>query len=272
MNTLTHIGRVPWTNSQMRERLEEFTAVYANRPIQDNEGGMRSPHMFLAWFLFRFLRPQVVIESGVWLGQGTWLIESACPDAQLHCIDPNLDQIQYRSTRAVYHNQDFNTIDWRALPREETLLFFDDHQNALSRVQSAQRRGFKHLVFEDNYPQGHGDCYSLKMAFERAGFQPAHPRSSGIKQKFRALLGMGGEPSEAVPPNEADAQYLEENLELYCELPPIFLAPQTRWGTPWDDDRYPTPDPLLTSVNHTYQEVYLDEAVHYTWMCYARLK
>jgi len=39
--------------------------------------------MFASWFMARQLDPEVIIESGVWRGQGTWLLEQACPRAQI---------------------------------------------------------------------------------------------------------------------------------------------------------------------------------------------
>jgi len=59
---------------------------------------------------------------------------------------------------------------------------------------------------------------------------------------------------------------------VYYEFPPIFKAERTRWGDRWDDEHYPTPEPLLSSVEKRYQQKYKDEAVDYTWMCYAQLK
>src|SRR5687768_2691932 len=94
------LGQVPWSREDMLGKLEEFSSLYDDRPIKDNTGGMLSPHMFSIWFALRTLQPKAVIESGVWLGQSTWFFERACPDAQLYCIEPNLDRIQYRSTRA----------------------------------------------------------------------------------------------------------------------------------------------------------------------------
>ena len=54
-------------------------------------------------------------------------------------------------------------------------------------------------------------------------------------------------------------------------MPPVFKLARTRWGTPWDS-RYPTPDPLLTAMAHPWQEIFLDDADDYTWLCYVRLK
>lgn len=130
MQQVTSFGEVPWTRDELVAALEEFANLYRNRPIPNNAGGMKAPHMFSTWFGLKRLAPKAVVESGVWLGQGTWLIEQACPQADLYCIEPVLDRIQYRSKKARYFDRDFATLDWTALPAQETVLFFDDHQNA----------------------------------------------------------------------------------------------------------------------------------------------
>jgi FkbM family methyltransferase len=170
-------GQVPWTRAMMLGAMKEFAELYQRRPIQDNSGGMKSPHLFPIWFALRQLQPRFIVESGVWLGQGTWFFEQACPDAKLYCIDPELKRIRYRSSQATYLDRDFSQHDWSALPAEQTVLFFDDHQNAYERIKTARWFGLRHLFFEDNYPPSQGDCYSLKKAFMHAGYRcvPAQP-------------------------------------------------------------------------------------------------
>ncbi len=258
-------GDVPWTANDLRGALEEFATIYEQRPIRDNHGGMKSAHMFATWFALRRLAPKVVIESGVFLGQGTWLIERACPEAKLYCIDPLLDRIQYRSSNATYLDGDFKNQDWSALPTADTLVFFDDHQNAYERLKQCRWIGFQHLMFEDNYPPGKGDCYSLKKAWAGAGFKAE--RKPTLKQK---LLGTPADHAELVAPNQADAAYMRRNLEVYYEFPPVFRPAQTRWGDEWDE-RYPTPDPLLREARAAFEKLYADEAKDYTWISYVRL-
>lgn len=257
-------------------RLEEFASLYDKRPIRDNKGGMRSPHLFLIWYVLQALRPKVIIESGVWLGQGTWFFEQACPEARLYCIDPVLNRIQHRSRRAQYVDRDFSLVDWRRLPKDETVVFFDDHQNAYERLKTAKWFGFKHVVFEDNYPASQGDCYSLKKVFAWSGLKASEAGLRSPKARLyaavRAMLGRASDSYLEIPPNDVDAKYLEENLDVYQELPPIFKAERTRWGDTWNEVDYPTPEPLLRAVEASYQRRYLDEAADYTWMCYARLK
>ena len=275
MGGLTTIGNAPFSREDMRGSLDEFSRLYDTRPIKHNAGGMSSPHMFLAWFMLRMLRPAAVVESGIWRGQGTWLIEQACPEARLYCIDIDLSNRRYKSERAEYFDRDFSMIDWTGLPKDETLLFFDDHQNGYERVKTAKWFGFKHMIFEDNYPAFEGDCYSLKKAFAHAGLRFDLVRSDSPKLKYkqlkRKMLVRIGR-MEEVAPNDIDAKYLRQNLSVYCELPPVFKVERMRFGTAWDDENFPTPEPLLQSVEQDYQRRFLDEAASYTWMCYARLK
>lgn len=272
MNKVTEIGLPPWTREGMLEKLEEFASLYKKRPIDYNKWGMKAPHMFLAWFALQSLKPKAIVESGVYLGQGTWLLEKACPAAKLYCIDIDLQQIQYKSSRAVYSDQDFSTMDWNSLPKEDTVLFFDDHQNAYERIKMAKWMGFKHLIFEDNYPLLRGDCYSLKKAFMHSGFKFSSTPVQSVKRKIKQLLGMQCQSYEDIPPNDVDAKYLRQNIEVYYESPPVFKAEKTRWNDDWDNVNYPTPEALLSSVEKEYQQIFLDEAIHYTWMCYVRLK
>ena len=276
MGNVIEIGQVPWTREDMIEKLEEFTSLYEKRPIEDNTGGMKSSHIFFAWFALQVLNPKAIIESGVWRGQGTWFFEKACPYAQINCIDLNLNQIQYKSKTAKYFDQDFSTIDWSCLPKDETVLFFDDHQNAYDRIKTAKWFGFKHMIFEDNYPSLQGDCYSLKKAFMHSGFKytPGYKLSptAQIKKIILRLFGIEIQHYTDIPSNDVDDMYLRQNLKIYYEFPPIFKPEWTRWNDLWDDVNYPTPKPLLSAVEKKYQQIYLDEAIHYTWMCYAKLK
>lgn len=263
---LTNIGRVPWSRDEMTGAIDAFRPIYEERPIANNVGGMRASHLFLAWFLLSKLSPKVVIESGVFKGQGTWLIERTCPDAILHCIDPRLDQLEYESKKATYYDRDFDVIDFSWVNPEQTLCFFDDHQNALSRVMSMKWKGLKHAIFEDNYPAGHGDCYSLKKIFMESGHVSDY---RGLKGRAKKILLKRLHMDKRIPDGAEPIVELENNLELYWEGPPIFKPPLTRWGSPWEDEAFPTPEPLLTE--NPADPLYAD-ANDYTWMCYVRLK
>jgi FkbM family methyltransferase len=237
----------------MIESLEEFSALYSRRPIQDNQGGMKAPHMFAVWFMVRTLAPDWIVESGIWKGQSTWLLEQACPKAKLVAIDLNLGNRVYISRTATYSDRDFSEHDWSAIT-ERSLAFFDDHQNAYLRLQQCAWFGFQHVIFEDNYPSTQGDCYSLKKAFAHAGFS------------------QGAAAAGRIAPNAIDARSLHARLEVYHEFPPVLKTARTRWGDAWEEPAYPTPAPLLDRAIAPAHRMFLEEATSYTWICYAKLR
>lgn len=285
MSTLTTIGKVPWTRENVRASLDEFISIYEKRPIRDNIGGMTSPHMFALWFMGRSLSPRLVIESGIWKGQSTWLLETACPDARIVSIDVDLSFREYISSRVEYSDRDFSKHDWSNIEPKETLVFFDDHQNTYDRLQQCFWFGFEHLIFDDNYPPYRGDCYSLKKVFSGTGHGPelgylGQRRVLLNKIRYRGWLFrrgiaavLGVTPSSLwIPPSQHDAKMLWKRLRTYAEFPPVFQTERTRWGDLWDQTTYPTPPPLLQDNEANTYGICRDEAVDYTWICYAQLR
>ncbi len=269
--SVIEIGKPEWTNDDLRAQFDAFSRVYADRPISDNAGGMKAPHAFGAWFMIKMIQPQTIIESGVWKGQGTWLLEQACPSADIICLDINFKNLQYRSPKARYIQKDFSLVDFGDIEKNTTLCFFDDHQSALDRLNQMKWKGFRKAIFEDNYPAKRGDCYSLKKIFANAGFVEEVLGAHGLKGRLKRIIQSASKskPTQFVEPNETHSAELLQNLELYYEFPPLFKETHTRWGDIWDDTNYPTKDPLFASNSN---QILRHEALDYTWMCLATLK
>jgi hypothetical protein len=238
------IGNLPFDRKDMIEKLDEFSEIYKERPIRDNHGGQLSAQLFYSWYVAKSMQPEFIIESGTYKGQGTWAFEQAAPNAVLICIDPYPKE-EYKSQKAHYVRHDFSNVDWSNIPKEKCLVFFDDHQNALNRIIQCKNAGFKHLMFEDNYPEGQGDCMSLKKAFcELARHE--------------------------VIPEVYSYEWLPKVLKTYHELPPIIDIEENRWGLPWHT--YESNLPLLESIIKDSHKVYKDEMNQYTWINYVELK
>jgi len=271
MQEIKQIGDVDWTIEEIKDSIPEFLALYHKKPLDNNQGGMMSPHMFATWFMLKKLNPKNVIESGIWKGQGTWLIEQSLPKANIYSIDLKLNFRKYISDKVTYFQKDFSEIDWSMIEdKSDTLLFFDDHQNALKRIKTGKGIGFKQFIFEDNYPAKRGDCYSLKKAFQHAGFEPEQQATQGLKAKIMKLF----KPSnlEPVQPNKEDSEYLKRTLKTYYEFPPVFKSEFTRWGDSWNEEHYPTPNPIYSVLESDHLKIFQQEATQYTWICYALLK
>lgn len=144
---------------------QEWEVIWKRRPFENNNGlGCQG-----AFALYYFLKemspaPEVVIECGTWRGFSTWVIHEALPNAKIICSDPILAsrqflnqsvfQPEYRLSDVDYTWQDFSNIEIN-IPEgmaEKIVIFFDDHQNKIPRIQQAAMKGIRHIIFDDNVP------------------------------------------------------------------------------------------------------------------------
>ena len=273
------LGDSPFDRALMIDALEQFGSIYDERPVKDNNGGMGAPHLFATWLMAKTLAPQTIIESGIWKGQGTWILEQACPQATIHSLDLNLSKREYFSKTVNYHENDLAEVDWSGLEPATTLVFLDDHQNAYSRLQLCKWYGFRDLIFEDNYLPGKGDFYSLKMIVAGSGFGKVSGKSSGqeyrslsakIGRKIRAMarqFGLSSDPAIPqfsrcnVAPNSCDLKFMRQNLEVYAEFPPVF-----------EKKNFPSPAPLLEVGKKSRYPQMSEDTESYNGICYVRLQ
>lgn len=137
-------------------KIDEFIEFYKNRPLSENHGGCLSINMFYTWFIFNKIKPKYVIESGIFQGQGTWLIENIESKPKVFAIDPLPQQRLYISPNVKYTTQDFLTFTNDNISKDrakETMIYFDDHQDQYKRLNHAYSLGFKHIMLDDNYPK-----------------------------------------------------------------------------------------------------------------------
>ncbi|CAH9122802.1 unnamed protein product [Cuscuta epithymum] len=175
-----HGKTVEWTTKDLLQGLEEFVPIYETRPIKNNMYGMGFDHSFGLWFITRWLKPDLMIESGAFKGHSTWVLRQAMPNTPIISLTPR-HPLRYLKKGPAYVDGnctyfagkdfvDFGSVDWEVVLKKhgvqdisQVIVFFDDHQNELKRLKQALKAGFKHLVFEDNYDTGTGDHYSLRQ-------------------------------------------------------------------------------------------------------------
>ncbi|KAF2585289.1 hypothetical protein F2Q70_00037186 [Brassica cretica] len=174
-----HGKEVEWTSKDLLKALEEFVLIYETRPIKNNMHGMGFDHSFGLWFMARWLKPELMIESGAFKGHSTWVMRQAMPDTPIISLTPRHPEKYLKKGPAYVDGNctyfagkdfvDFGSVDWKNVLRKHgvtdlsrVVVFFDDHQNELKRLKQALKAGFQHLIFEDNYDTGTGDHYSLR--------------------------------------------------------------------------------------------------------------
>lgn len=255
--------KILYDRDNIEESLTEFKNIYESRPIVDNSGGMTSAHLFNTWHALKQLKPKLVIESGVWKGLGTWIIEKALPHSAIVSLDIDFSNIKFKSDNSTYLNKDIRLVDWGALlseqypdvSRDEIVLFLDDHQDILDRLEFIRNLGIKHILYEDNYPTFQGDVLSPKKILSCQDYVIAKNGSREMK-RF----------------SYDDYIKFLEHVVAYQELPPIFKSEKTRWGDLWDNKSYATVLELLPIDEKDRFKEFFNESRDYTWICYMELK
>ncbi|OAY36648.1 uncharacterized protein LOC110626244 [Manihot esculenta] len=180
-----HGKTVEWTSKNLIKGLEEFVPIYETRPIKNNMYGMGFDHSFGLWFMARWLKPDLMIESGAFKGHSTWVLRQAMPGTPIISLSPRHPEKYLKKGPAYVDGNctyfagkdfvDFGSVEWESVMKKHgitdlsrVLIFFDDHQNELKRVKQALNAGFKHVIFEDNYDTGTGDHYSLRQICDQS--------------------------------------------------------------------------------------------------------
>jgi hypothetical protein len=129
-------------------------------------------------FLFAFIRaakPTFCIESGVWRGFSTYLMDAATsPDCKINAYDINLGSVIYRSPKATYFENDI-TATPLDIDADTSLAFFDDHVSHYERLLLADALKIRFLVFDDDVTilNVHSDrsppLPTISMLFDKGG-------------------------------------------------------------------------------------------------------
>ncbi|OIW09105.1 hypothetical protein TanjilG_16332 [Lupinus angustifolius] len=284
-----HGNTVEWTSKDLLKGLEEFVPIYETRPIKNNLYGMGFDHSFGLWFMARWLKPDMMIESGAFKGHSTWVLRQAMPDTPIISLSPRHPEKYLKKGPAYVDGNctyfagkdfvDFGSVDWPKVLHKHgiadlsrVLIFFDDHQNEMKRVEQALNVGFRHLVFEDNYDTGTGDHYSLRQicdqSYIRGGGHSCFKNSdeARIRSRRKKFWEKAVDIKELCGPDEAwwgvrgymrdnfnhsnepisytehfqNSRFIESILDVYWELPPV-AGPSLTHQTRYDPARAPSP-------------------------------
>ena len=205
-------------------------------------------------------------------------MRQAAPDAQMIMLDPrrNMASIykdNQTDSKYFLHTQfhDFNSIDWSELVEpEDTLVFFDDHQNHVRRVAEARKAGFTHLVFDDNYWLK-GDTFSLKvtcdLVLNRAIQTKVVYKNHGIQRDIDKDM------------ISTFKDMFKNSIDIYYEFPRMFGSA----GSTYDSGMYALDDNKVVEVADHKVDAFLrsngltnfppeEGKRKFTYIAYVRLK
>lgn len=262
------------SNEELLFYLPEFIEIYKKRPIKNNLGGMGFNHSFGLYAILKKLQIKNIYESGVWKGNSTWIIENCFDDFNLVSIDINLSTREYisNSKNVSYYEGDIDEISFNNIDVEKTIVFFDDHTNALERLKFLYSWGIKYAIFEDNYPVGQGDTYSPRKIQNKTGQSISEwfpdyvtPKNKFTSYKtlnkiYKILFGS----QDSVPyffekyyydqkkirkPNFADYDLFNKLVKNYYEIQPLYRYESQRWENSNWSGTYKSLKPIYEDLN-----------------------
>ena len=127
---------------------------------------MKIDHCYALYCLLKKIKPKFVIESGVWKGQTTWLIKQTLRKAKVYSIDLDLTNRSIIYKDVIYLKKDISEFNWRKINKNKTVIIFDDHVCFSKRLKFLQNNNFKHVIYDDNVPNGFLWYYTPKMIIE----------------------------------------------------------------------------------------------------------
>jgi len=185
-------------------------------------------HAFALWFSVKQIKPKYIIESGVFLGQTTYILRKAAPDAQIFSIDPKAEGVTGNGCcwphfhddggKTMYFRgdgfKDLNKIDWDSLipkdERDQVFVSLDDHMSSVRRSAELLRRGFLHLWYDDNWVNH--DTYSFNKMCSKPVGDYVELRDNFGRTKTNLTLEQ----------HANNSQWLRGHIETYFEFPALY--------------------------------------------------
>ncbi|MEK9657766.1 MAG: hypothetical protein VW378_05270 [bacterium] len=139
-------------NYDFTAMIKKYDDLFFDHPISNLNGGMTYNSGLLTFLFVNIINPDIVIESGVWKGFSTYLIDHASSShCKIFCFDINYSKLEYRSSKATYFEQDIenSTINFSG---KKVLAFFDDHVSHYHRLLYCLKQQVEHIILDDDVP------------------------------------------------------------------------------------------------------------------------
>ena len=141
---------------------EHDIIFYKKNPIYYNDGGNGyNNSLFFYIFLKNIKTCKLIIESGVWKGYMSYIIDQALKNSSKLKFDISFNKLIYKSAKSRYIENDINTFNFEKFKDSLTssVAFFDDHCSQLDRFLKCHNLKIPNMVFDDdvNFETIHSD-------------------------------------------------------------------------------------------------------------------
>ena len=149
-NYFTNIG-ISSQCEEIKKYINEFDIIFRDQPTSDLSGGMGYNNGLFFYILLKLIQPQQIVESGVWKGFTTYLIDSSTSqEASIQCFDINLSLLEYKSSKAKYYEFDINDLEHSLPNNQKSLAFFDDHVSHYDRLLFCIKNKINFVILDDD--------------------------------------------------------------------------------------------------------------------------
>jgi len=133
---------------RLKRYINNFYRFYITEKF-NIDGGMGFNNMLFLHLFIKATKPQTIIESGVYKGNTTKVIEiSSKKFTKIYCCDINFSNLEYRSKKAKYFEKDLTLCNLNL--KKKTLIFFDDHVSHYDRLMFSIKNKIDFLILDDD--------------------------------------------------------------------------------------------------------------------------
>ena len=161
-----------YTKKNIEKYIDQYCKILYETPIKDMNSGFGFNEGLFLFCIIKVVKPTLIIESGIMKGFTTYIIDSASDkNCIINCYDINFDNIEYRSKKAKYFNNDINQSPPN-IQGHKVLAFWDDHTSHLDRLEFSIKNRIEYNIFDDDlgFLNFHSDGWppipSITMLFE----------------------------------------------------------------------------------------------------------
>lgn len=141
---------VKFDKIKLLNSVERYEKIFRNSKIRDLNGGFGFNNGLFFYILISHFQPKKILESGVWRGYSTYLIDQATSiDSEILCFDINLDKREFISKKASYFESELSLVPEVNFSKIDFALF-DDHVSIYDRLKFCLKNEIEIIVVDDD--------------------------------------------------------------------------------------------------------------------------
>lgn len=155
----------------IEREIKSFYESFLRSPFRLQKGGSRFGNLLWLDLIAKSLQPDVIIDSGTYLGASAWALSQGAPDSRILSFDIDQSRLLLRGQNVEYIERDWTSVNFDAFGARTSLCYFDDHVDQGRRLKEAADRRFQTLLFDDDFSvldfvrMAHGGSALPKISF-----------------------------------------------------------------------------------------------------------